>query len=75
MIELINIPVPVPFIVLLFAIVGFTAVVQHTPRAIIAAPPSSATFPPLTAVVCSIDDATEVVITIPGFVVKLISFP
>jgi len=41
----------------------------------IATPPSSATLPPLTAVVCSIEDATEVVIAIPGFVVKLISLP
>ena len=45
-IELINSPVPMPSVVLLFAIVGFVLVLQHTPRAVTVAAQSPVTFPP-----------------------------
>ena len=44
-------PVPLPSIVLKFAIVGLGVVFQQTPRAVIAAPPSAVMLPPLMAVV------------------------
>ena len=75
--ELVNTSVPVPSVVILFAIVGFVVNPQQTPLAVTGAPPSLVIFPPLVAVVCAIEDAAVVVRigTVAGFVVKLISFP
>lgn len=50
-IALVNVPVPVPSVVLLLAIVGLEVVLQQTPRAVTEAPPSAPTVPPLVAVV------------------------
>ena len=62
-IELVNIPVPVPSVVLVpDAVVGPVVVLQHTPCAVTVAPPSLVTFPPAVAVVCVIADAAVVVI-------------
>jgi len=74
--ELLKLPVPVPSVVWSPAIVGLADVFQHTPRAVTGAPPSAVTLPPLTAVVCVMDDAA-VVLTVGGFVevVKLFSEP
>jgi hypothetical protein len=55
---LVKIPVPVPSVVLLLAVVGLEEVPQHTPLAVTVAPPSEVTFPPLVAVV---DDVAVVV--------------
>ena len=53
-IALVNVPVPVPSIVLLSAVVGLAVVLQQTPRAVTEAPPSAPTVPPLVAVVAVI---------------------
>lgn len=58
---LINIPIPVPSVVLKFIVVGFGEVLQQTPRAITLAPPSEVTFPPLMAV-----DVVMLVMTVVG---------
>jgi len=75
--ELANEPDPVPFVVLLSAIVGFDDVLQQTPLAVTVAPPSLDTFPPLSAEVGVKKDIAVVVIVgnVGGLVVKLISFP
>jgi hypothetical protein len=58
---LVNMPMPVPFVVFVDkATVGFAVVLQQTPRAVIAAPPSSVMLPPLAAVVFVIDVAAVV---------------
>ena len=57
-----NIPVPVPLVVWLPVTTGFAAVLQQTPRAVIAAPPSAVILPPLNAVVLVIDVIVVVVI-------------
>jgi hypothetical protein len=44
-------PVPAPLLVVLFAVVGLGLVLQHTPRAVMAEPPSLLMLPPLLAVV------------------------
>ena len=50
--DLVNIPVPVPSVVLVDkAIVGLAVKLQQTPRAVTAAPPSVVMLPPLLAVV------------------------
>ena len=54
MILLIKVPVPLPSVVLLLAIVGFWLVLQQTPRAVTDAPPSLVTFPPKVAPVTKI---------------------
>ena len=46
--------VPVPLVVKLFAVVGFGLVLQHTPLAVMAEPPSLLILPPLLAVVAVI---------------------
>lgn len=46
---LVNEPVPVPSVVRVLAIVGPVLVFQHTPRAVIAAPPSELILPPAAA--------------------------
>jgi hypothetical protein len=56
-----NVPEPVPSVVLEFAIVGFKDVLQHTPLAETAAPPSEVIFPPLVAVLPVIEDGVVVV--------------
>ena len=79
-IALVNIPVPVPLVVLVDkAMVGFAVILQQTPRAVTAAPPSATTLPPPDAVVMVIDDK-DVVVTVGNavevlVVVKLISLP
>jgi len=55
-------------VVLLFAVVGLSALLQQTPRAVIAEPPSEATFPPLEAVV-EVMPVTAVVVTVGAAVV------
>ena len=63
MIELTKLPTPVPSVVLLFEIVGLVVVLQHTPLAVIAPPPSVVIFPP--------EVADEVVIDVIVLVVKV----
>lgn len=46
---LVNIPTPVPSFVLVSVVVGFTDVLQQTPRAVTVTPPSFEILPPLTA--------------------------
>ena len=59
---------PVPLVVLVDkAMVGFAVVLQQTPRAVTAAPPSVLMFPPLVAVVFVI--AVTAVVVIVGIVV------
>jgi len=61
--EEVNVPVPLPSVVLLFDTVGAVAVFQHTPLAVTALPPISVTLPPLVAVVDKIlvmDDVDSV---------------
>ena len=54
-------PVPVASVVLLLAVVGLEVVLQQTPRAVTAAPPSYVTFPPDEAVALVIEEMTLVV--------------
>ena len=49
--KLLNVAVPVPSLVLLSAMVGFGDVLQHTPLALMALPPSLVILPPEVAVV------------------------
>jgi hypothetical protein len=75
---LVKIPVPVPSVVLLLAVVGLAEVPQHTPLTVTVAPPSEVTFPPLVAVVD--DDAVVVPVvtvggTVPAGVVNVTSLP
>ena len=73
-----NIPVPLPSVVWLLAVVGFEEVFQQTPLTVTVAPPSDVTFPPLVAVVWVIF-VTAVVVTVgrTGFssVLNVTSFP
>ena len=77
MILLVNVPVPVPSDVLLFSVVGFTDVDQHTPLSLTEAPPSEVTIPPDAAVVWETELAAVVVNTgtTREVVVTEISFP
>ena len=70
MILLVKLPVPVPSVVLLLLVVGLADVLQQTPLAVIGAPPSEVTFPPLDALVEVIED-TSVVVTV-GAVVEVV---
>ena len=72
---LVNEPVPLPSEVVLFAVVGFGEVLQHTPRIVTEAPPSLLMFPPLEAVVPVIEDIAVVVRVGIASVVKRTSFP
>ncbi len=63
MMLLTKVPVPVPSLVLLPAMVGLAVVAQHTPRAVIAPPPSAVMVPPLVAVVLAKDVIAAVVRT------------
>jgi hypothetical protein len=65
---LVNAPVPVPSVVLLSAVVGLADVLQQTPRAVTAAPPSELMFPPLEAVV-DVMAVTAVVVSVGAAVV------
>ena len=58
---LVNVPIPVPSVVLLFVIVGPGVVLQQTPRAVIAEPASDVILPPAVAVVVPIDVGVVVV--------------
>jgi hypothetical protein len=46
---LVKFPVPVPALVFELAVVGLAVIAQHTPRAVIDAPPSELILPPLSA--------------------------
>ena len=73
---LINTPNPVPSTVLLFVVVGFEAVLQHTPRAVTGELPMLVTFPPVVALVAAIALAAVVVtVGIVPNVVKVKSVP
>jgi hypothetical protein len=75
---LVNTPVPVPSVVLLFVVVGLAEVPQHTPLAVTAAPPSEVTFPPLVAAVDDVAVVVPVVTvgeTVPAGVVNVTSLP
>lgn len=61
--ELVKTPVPVPSLVLLSEIVGFWIVLQHTPRAVIAAPPEAVILPPEAAEEDVIAETADVVNT------------
>ena len=62
-IELVKVPVPEPFTVLVVnATVGLVVIPQTTPRAVTLAPPSGVTLPPLLAVVPVTEDTTVVLI-------------
>jgi hypothetical protein len=56
-------PVPVPFVVWSSEVVGFDEVLQHTPLALTASPPSAVTLPPDKAVVGVMPEG-EVVVTV-----------
>ena len=56
----VNVPVPLPLVVLLFVIVGLVDVDQHTPRADIVPVPTKETTPPDVAVVVVIADIAVV---------------
>ena len=56
-------PLPVPSVVWLPVTTGLGEVLQQTPRAVMAAPPSSVIFPPLVAVV-DVMDVTVVVVRV-----------
>ena len=67
-----NVPVPVPsFVLVVKAMVGLAVVLQQTPRAVTAAPPSLATLPPLVAVAMVMADVVAVV-TVANAVVVLV---
>jgi len=51
-----KLPVPLPSVVLLFAMVGLGLGLQHTPLAVTVAPPSDVILPPLDALVEVIED-------------------
>jgi hypothetical protein len=58
---LVNIPIPVPLVVLAFEVVGVADVAQQIPRTVTDAPPSAVTLPPLVAVVVVIALIADVV--------------
>ena len=69
---LLNEPVPVPSVVVLVPpMVGLADVDQQTPLAVMDAPPSEVTLPPLEAPVEVIEDAT-IVVTV-GVVVEVVN--
>jgi hypothetical protein len=74
---LVKVPVPVPSVVLESVMVGFAAVAQQVPLAVIVPPPSEMIFPPETAVVKVIEETTVVVrvATTIRVVVNVTSFP
>ena len=75
---LVNAPVPVPSVVFEFEVVGFSDVLQQTPRAVTEAPPSEVTSPEQVAAVVVIL-VTSPVVTVgavcSAFVVKVFCSP
>jgi hypothetical protein len=59
---LLNVPVPVPLLVVLLAVVGFWTVPYATPLAVTMSPPSEVTLPPVIAPI-EVFDVIDVVIT------------
>jgi hypothetical protein len=62
-IELVKVPVPVPFVVRESAVVGFGEVFQQTPRSVTAPSPFEVTFPPHEAVVLVMRETGDVAMT------------
>jgi hypothetical protein len=56
----VKLPVPVPLVVFESAVVGAVEVLQHTPLAVTAEPPSEVILPPVEAVVAVISITGEV---------------
>ncbi len=71
MMELVNVPVPVPSLVQLPPTAGLADVLQQTPLTVTGAPPSEVMVPPLVAVVVVISVTVEVDTT--GGVTKTVS--
>ena len=71
-IELEKTPIPLPSVVLLFAIVGLAVVLQQTPRAVIVDDPASVILPPADAVVVVI--LLAIVVVIVGAVPNVVNF-
>jgi hypothetical protein len=69
---LVKIPVPSPSLVRLEAVVGVPSVLQHTPRAVIGAPPSNVISPPQVAEVSVREVSCNVLIL--GTLVTIASF-
>ena len=63
--KLVKEPAPLPSTVLSSAVVGFSLVLQQTPRAVTGEVPSFVTVPPLVAEVCVIS-VIAVVVTVGG---------
>jgi hypothetical protein len=61
--ELVKLPAPVPSAVFVSPVVGLPVVFQHTPRAVMGAPPSEVIFPPEEAVVGFVVELLKVVNT------------
>ena len=59
--EEVKLPVPVPPVSFVSAVVGFAEVLQHIPRSVTVAPPSDVTLPPAEAVVEVMEVAAVVV--------------
>jgi len=75
-IELVNVPLFVPSVVLLFDVVGVAVVLQHIPDAVIVDPPLEVIAPPALAPYLVILLAAVVVsVGTVAFVVKLVSVP
>ena len=74
--ELVKLPVPVPSVVLLFAVVGLGDVLQQTPLPVTGEPPLLVTLPPLDALFEAME-LTPVVVTVGSMVevVKVRSSP
>ncbi len=71
-----NVPTPLPSVVLLSEMVGLDAVPQQTPLSVTGAPPSLEIFPPPDAEEEVINEIADVVrVGSRGFVVKLTSVP
>ena len=75
-IELVNVPLVVPSVVLLFEVVGVAVVLQQIPEAVIAEPPLEVIVPPVLAAYFVILDAAVVVSDgAIAIVAKLVSVP
>ena len=75
-IELVNVPLVVPSVVLVFEVVGVAVVLQQIPEAVIVDPPLEVIVPPTLAAYFVILDATVVVSDgAIAIVVKLVSVP
>ena len=75
-IELLNIPVPVPSVVLFPDVVGFCEVLQHTPLTVMDEPPSLGIFPCAVAELQLMAEAETVcMVAVVGEVLKLRMLP